>query len=62
MLYLVDVLFRGSRITSLMVPAPRQSEVHSVCVERLKRNGFIAEETRDEEIDVAILREYSGSM
>ena len=62
MLYLVDVLFRGSRIVSLMVPAHCQSEVHSVCVERLKRNGFIAEEVRDDEIDVEILREYSGKL
>jgi len=62
MLYLIDVLFRGTRIASLIVPAPNPSEVHGVCVERLKRNGIIAEETRDEEIDVAILREYSGSM
>jgi len=62
MLYLVDVLYRGTRITSLIVPAPCQSEVHGVCVGRLKRNGFIAEEVRDDEIDIEILREYSGKL
>ena len=62
MLYLVDVLFRGSRIVSLMVPAHCQSEVHTVCIKRLKKNGFIAQETRDEEIDIEILRRYSGPM
>ena len=62
MLYLVDVLFRGTRITSLIVPAPCQSEVYSVCIERLKKNGFIAEEVWEDEIDIEILRGYSGEL